>query len=262
MRQSRKQSLAMTRLHLDANHYRSHSQFQQTQADQLIERLSLSAQDCLVDLGCGDGKITAQLARSVAEAVGIDPAAEMIALAKSLYPEQPNLQFIEGDHTALTPQHYDLITAFNCLHWVPDHRTCFNSVKRALRSGGAFAALTYPIESPYWKPFLEILSSSEWRHQPNNTKAWISTDDYERCLIDAGFRLEYFEASEQVAPYPSKQALAVYIKGWAPCLVTLDSNKEAALIDTIVERCWRLFDGQPEQGCSIPYIKLEFIATT
>lgn len=81
----------------NAQDYAQNSQAQQQWAKELMAGLQLTGLETVLDLGCGDGKVTAEIARIVdlGTVVGIDNSETMIALAKRRYPEQqhPNLSF-------------------------------------------------------------------------------------------------------------------------------------------------------------------------
>lgn len=74
----------------NAQDYAQNSQAQQQWANELIALLRLTGSETVLDLGCGDGKVAAELARIVnrGAVVGIDNSAAMIALAQGRYPEQ------------------------------------------------------------------------------------------------------------------------------------------------------------------------------
>ncbi len=81
----------------NAKDYAANSQNQLKWAKELIPKLCLKGNEALLDIGCGDGKITAALARCLpkGKAVGIDSSAQMINLAQSTFSvsENPNLAF-------------------------------------------------------------------------------------------------------------------------------------------------------------------------
>ncbi len=77
----------------DAEKYRSASQHQQEWGQRLIGELGLGGNERIVELGCGDGRLTLQIARCVPDGfvLGIDASERMIALAQRI--QQPNLRF-------------------------------------------------------------------------------------------------------------------------------------------------------------------------
>ena len=57
-------------------------------ADRLVEALGLDGSGVLLDVGCGPGSLTLLLAPHVAEAIGVDPDADMLAEASRLAAQQ------------------------------------------------------------------------------------------------------------------------------------------------------------------------------
>src|ERR1700677_2800308 len=72
----------------NAADYAANSVVQQTWARELIAKLNLRGDEHILDVGCGDGKVTAEIARAVpnGSVAGVDASAEMIAFAKKTFP--------------------------------------------------------------------------------------------------------------------------------------------------------------------------------
>jgi trans-aconitate methyltransferase len=81
----------------NAADYAANSAAQQIWARELIAQLHLRGDERILDVGCGDGKVTAELARAVPKglAAGIDASPEMIRFARKTFPpgKHPNLGF-------------------------------------------------------------------------------------------------------------------------------------------------------------------------
>ncbi len=74
--------------------YASNSTVQQTWARELIAGLKLRGDERILDVGCGDGKVTAEIARALPKgmAVGVDASPQMIEFAEKTF-SLPNLEF-------------------------------------------------------------------------------------------------------------------------------------------------------------------------
>ncbi|HSD56594.1 MAG TPA: methyltransferase domain-containing protein [Methanotrichaceae archaeon] len=121
--------------------YEKNSSAQEKWADTLISGLKLKGNEHILDIGCGDGKITAKMAARVPEGqvLGIDSSQDMIDFARKRFPpsQYANLRFELGDALGLDfDQEFDLATSFACLHWIRDHLTVLKGVRRSLRPGG------------------------------------------------------------------------------------------------------------------------------
>jgi trans-aconitate methyltransferase len=104
----------------------------------VVELLAPRPGERIVDLGCGTGGLTAQIAEAGAEVLGIDASEAMIARARVLY---PNLRFEVArgeDFTLDAPA--DAVFSNAALHWMSPPDAVAASVLRALQPGGRFVA--------------------------------------------------------------------------------------------------------------------------
>src|SRR5512133_3316891 len=118
--------------------YAQHSSAQQIWARELIAKLHLAGHERVLDIGCGDGKVTAEIASAVprGSVVGIDNSTDMIGYAKAAY-EAGNLRFQVADAAALPFQaEFDVIFSNACLHWIYDHKPVLAGIRRSLAPGG------------------------------------------------------------------------------------------------------------------------------
>lgn len=109
-------------------------------ADRTLTDLVVAGDEHALDVGCGDGRITAELALRLprGSVLGIDPSPGMLAVARErVTAETPHLSFVEGAvETLAFVDEFDLVVSFNALHWVTDHPEAFRRMRRALVGGG------------------------------------------------------------------------------------------------------------------------------
>jgi len=121
----------------DGKKYEKASAHQKEWGLSIIAELCLRGDERVLDLGCGDGTLTRQLADLLphGEVVGIDASKGMIGVAQEK--ERENLSFILKDISCLDyVEEFDLIFSNAALHWIKDHNLLLRNVRRALRDGG------------------------------------------------------------------------------------------------------------------------------
>ncbi|MER2263648.1 class I SAM-dependent methyltransferase [Methylobacterium oxalidis] len=95
-----------------------------------------------VDVGCGSGQLTAQLAGVFRAVVGLDPSADQIASA----PARAGIRYAcaPAEALPLPDRGADLIAAAQAAHWF-DLDAFYAEVRRVLVPGGALALVTYGV---------------------------------------------------------------------------------------------------------------------
>jgi trans-aconitate 2-methyltransferase len=123
----------------NASEYARISGLQAAMAEEALSSLDLKRTDQILDVGCGNGKTTAEIAARVPQGavVGVDASAEMIAFAAAHSASHPNLQFAVADARRLPYQHqFDRVVSFNALHWIPEQAQALISIRTALKPNG------------------------------------------------------------------------------------------------------------------------------
>jgi trans-aconitate methyltransferase len=106
--------------------------------EELVNLLAPKPGECILDLGCGTGQLTAEIAQSGAEVMGIDSSAEMISQARSNY---PTLRFEVAEATRFrAAEPFDAVFSNAALHWIKDADAAAATVTAALKPGGRFVA--------------------------------------------------------------------------------------------------------------------------
>lgn len=121
----------------DGRKYEKASTHQKEWGTKLIAELDLQGHEHVLDLGCGDGSLTAQIAEILpeGEVVGIDASQGMIDAA--LLKARDKLKFLLMDINELDfVDRFDVVLSNATLHWVKDHKRLFENVHRSLRDGG------------------------------------------------------------------------------------------------------------------------------
>ncbi|MBI5787958.1 MAG: class I SAM-dependent methyltransferase [Candidatus Schekmanbacteria bacterium] len=128
---------------MQAATYRRTSDWQYVRGMRLLDLASLQGGENVLDLGCGTGQLTFELARRVApmgKVIAIDPDVERLKIAQAtMPPDIRNLTFFEAkaeNLTQIADQSIDLIFSNYVIHWIPDKNSCFEEIIRCLHPGG------------------------------------------------------------------------------------------------------------------------------
>jgi trans-aconitate 2-methyltransferase len=125
----------------DASEYARISGLQEAMAGEVLALLDLRAAKRVLDVGCGNGRVTAEIAARIPHGfvVGVDSSADMVSFAASHYgpADRPNLRFQVADARRLPfREEFDLVVSQNALHWVREQEKVLRSIRSALTSDG------------------------------------------------------------------------------------------------------------------------------
>ncbi|HUJ39907.1 MAG TPA: methyltransferase domain-containing protein [Candidatus Acidoferrales bacterium] len=122
----------------DAAEYDAKHAFVYQKAKGLVDLLAPVPGERILDLGCGTGALTAEIAARGAEVLGIDRSEDMISQARKKFPA---LTFEARDARELRFHgQFDAVFSNAVLHWIPEADQVIAGMARALRSGGRFVA--------------------------------------------------------------------------------------------------------------------------
>ena len=128
----------MTQSDWNASLYDQKHAFVFNYGQSLVSILAPQMGEHILDLGCGTGHLTAQLAAVGAHVIGIDKSASMIATAQHNY---PTIEFHVMDATALSfATSFDAIFSNATLHWILQAEQAVISMARVLKPGGRLVA--------------------------------------------------------------------------------------------------------------------------
>lgn len=128
----------------NAGRYHEISTPQQAWGRRVLDRIHPAGTEHALDIGCGTGRVTAELARLVpaGRVVGVDRSLNMLQAAATWLAEQaPGTGLVLADATALPfARAFDIVFSAATFHWVRDHAALFRSIVTALRPGGRLVA--------------------------------------------------------------------------------------------------------------------------
>lgn len=225
----------------DAKGYNKNSSLQWQWAIDAIEKYPWNGNEKVLDLGCGDGKISAFISKQCSKApvVGLDISPKMIGFASSVFHSDKfsNLLFQEGDIAQL-PFHgqFDLAVAFCSLHYVVEHEKALKSIHEALTPGGHLLFVGPGRDNTSVANISEeLIKTTKWaEHFPSFTKqrVYFTKEEYTSHLRNSGFEPVYFEVTLDKVKFANKAALIDWLRPFVNYISHLsDSLKEEFLGD-------------------------------
>jgi trans-aconitate 2-methyltransferase len=193
---------------------------QQLMASEALSLLRLQGTERVLDLGCGNGKITAQIAARVPDGsvVGVDASAQMIAFSAEQYAPvaHPNLRFENHDIRHL-PFHeeFDLAVSFNALHWITEQDKALRAIHSAMKPNaiaqlrlvpaGTRKSLENVLEetclSPRWRGYFDGF------HDPY---LHLTSERYGALAENNGLHVEHIATIDKAWDFHSREAFEAF----------------------------------------------------
>jgi trans-aconitate 2-methyltransferase len=255
----------------NAADYARNSANQYSWAKELIPKLQLKGNEALLDIGCGDGKITAELAKCLpsGRVVGIDSSADMVNLAKTSFPlqEHPNLAFQIMDARKLSFQNeFDRMFSNAALHWIVDQKAVLIGVQRGLKSGGRL--LFQMAGKGNAKDILSIIDElivvQPWKTFFGNMTfpyGFFDPAEYKVFLQQVGLVPERIELFPKDMKFNGKEGLAGWVRTtWLPFTDRLPADQKSKFVDLIVNRYLELHPADSANVVHVGMMRLELEA--
>jgi trans-aconitate 2-methyltransferase len=255
----------------NAADYAANSVVQQTWARELIAKLDLHGDENILDVGCGDGKVTAEIARAVSRGsvTGVDASPQMIAFAKKTFPAKklPNLKFQVMDARKIKfAQSFDVVFSNAALHWVDDHEKILRGSAAVLKSGGrlvvscggkgnaqdVFVALRPEMRLKRWREFFRQMPPPYFFYAP---------EDYKKWLPKFGFKIQKIKLAPKDATYPGALGFATWLRTtWIPYVQRAPENLREELIAAVTQRYIATHPPDADGKVHVKMIRLEIDA--
>ncbi len=222
----------------------------------ILERLNLRGDESIIDLGCGSGENTIELAHRVphGKAVGVDSSAAMIDAAnKILEKVEPALRsrvaFRLGDVRAFNADRdYSVVFSNATLQWVPEHREVFKRIFSALTPGGQVVVqMPKNDRETAQMTILKLAGEPPWREALGSvtvpSRSVPGPDHYDNLLTEIGF--VDVNCYDHVFQHPMRNTADIVEWSRAttlrPFLSTLPEDCHAEFLGVLVERLDRAY---------------------
>jgi trans-aconitate 2-methyltransferase len=249
--------------------YRAYSSHRARPCYELLARVAAEDPAYVVDLGCGPGERTADLAARWPNAVveGIDSSAQMIAEARRLPTAGGRLRFEVGDLARWRPERpVDVIFSNAALQWVPGHERLLGGWVEALAPGGWLAfGMPGNFAQDSHRVLRELCASPRWRDRlahVNRHDVVGAPADYFDLLSGLGCAVDAWETT-YLQVLHGEDPVVEWMKGTAlrPVFDALPEDGERE--EFVAELSARLREPYPPgpHGTLFPFRRIFVVAT-
>lgn len=254
----------------DANGYHKNSAVQFNAALHLLKNIKLKGSERILDVGCGDGKITAQLAQSVPRGLvlGIDKSPEMINFSQSMFLKSnySNLCFQLTEIQEMNSYNaFDIIFSSFSLQWIMNLDDFLDHVYKALTFNGFFIA-TVPLGIPQAleQSLQETLNRPRWcTYFIDFVKTWDfrEKDEYSKLIRFHKFHIKILELVFQKEFFSSKKSLENYLRYSFPHSAHLPEELRASFLSDVIHRFLEIEPPLESGMISFSFPRLDIMAS-
>jgi trans-aconitate methyltransferase len=252
----------------DAEDYRASSSQQKKWGRELVARLGLKGAEHVLDIGCGDGELTAEIAALVprGRVVGIDSSPEMIDLARRTFPPRsfPNLHWELMDAAEIDfTEEFDIAFSNAVLHWVDDQPAVLRGVYGALKPGGrlVFQMGGRGNAMDVAMVLVSMLAREEWNRYFHDFVLPYRFGDpveFEGWLREAGLQPLRVELVDRDMVQPGREGLAAWVRTtWLPFTQRIPEERREEFIMELVEGYLADFPLDAEGMAHVKAVRLE-----
>lgn len=238
--------------------YAANAAFVQDLASGVVDWLAPQPGELILDLGCGDGKLTERLVAAGATVTGVDASPAMVAAARArgLQAEEASAESLPYPDAG-----FDAVFSNAALHWVRDHDAMMAEVRRVLRPGGRFVAEMggHGNIAAIRVALMAVLARHGYAGREDEVNYYPTPEVYARRLVRHGFQVERIALIPRPTPLPASG-----MEGWlrtfrSGVLDGLPPETGAKIVaETTAQLAPVLKD--EEGNWSADYVRLRFIA--
>lgn len=242
--------------------YNKNSYYQKFSAEELIQKQRLDDKSKILDLGCGDGKVSNFLAQKVpnGKVVAIDVDPQVLDFARKSYPRR-QIEWTLLDASKLPfLNEFDWVTSFTALHLVENIKEAFNGIFKSLKPGGR-VLIQFPLGHGFGRALDEVIRDPIWApYFSQFVSPWhfFSKEVYQGHLKH--FKIIRLEVTTLDEIYASGDAFLNSIQFWLPHLKMIPPKKKAAFLKDFLSRYVAVFPLKEDGKLSYKVERLEIEA--
>jgi SAM-dependent methyltransferase len=190
----------------DPERYARNARFVADLGAPVVELLAPRADERILDLGCGDGVLTAKLASMGCDVIGVDASPAQIEAARKL---GVDARVMDGEHLGFDRE-FDAVFSNAALHWMRNPDKAIAGVRRALRPNGRFVGEFggHGCVAKIRKALVDALNRRGGNGEAASPWYFPTVEDYSQQLAEGGFAVNYIALIPRPTPLPGD------ITGW------------------------------------------------
>ncbi len=242
--------------HWDPQRYNKNAGFVAELGAPLLDLLQLRAGERVLDLGCGEGALTAKLVDAGAEVVGVDASPDQVAAAKA---RGLDARVMSGEALTFEAE-FDAALSNAALHWMLNPDAVLQGMARALKPGGRFVAEMggHGNVATILDALIAALEARGLEARSANPWYFPTPEAYQAKLEAAGFSVDSIALIPRPTPLPG--AIGGWLETFAEAfLKQVPPAGRDDLIDEVGERL-RPVLCDDKGGWSADYVRLRFAA--
>jgi SAM-dependent methyltransferase len=184
----------------DPERYARNARFVSDLGAPVVELLAPHAGERILDLGCGDGVLTAKLAAMGCAVIGVDASPQQIEAARKL---NVDARVMDGENLAFANE-FDAVFSNAALHWMRNPDKVIAGVHRALHPQGRFVAEFggHGCVAKIKKALVAALNRRNINGEAAIPWFFPTVEDYSQRLTHAGFAINYIALIPRPTPLP------------------------------------------------------------
>jgi SAM-dependent methyltransferase len=240
----------------DPERYARNARFVSDLAGPVVELLDPRPGERILDLGCGDGVLTAKLAAMGCEMVGVDGSGPQIEAARKL---GLDARVMDGEKLAFEDE-FDAVFSNAALHWMRNPEAVIAGVKRALRRNGRFVAELggYGCVAKIKKALVEALNRRGLDGEGAVPWYFPTVEEYSGLLKKAGFSVRYMALVPRPTPLPGD--VTGWLETFAESFLSRLPAAECPAYVAEVREALRPLLADAEGKWTADYVRLRFVA--
>lgn len=200
----------------DPKRYQAKHHYVTAAGADLVEVLAPQAGERVLDLGCGTGQLSVQIAAAGAEVVGIDSSAKMIEAAREQFPD---LSFIVGDARDFSfAEPFDAVFSNAALHWIKPPEAALACIAACLGQGGRFVAELGGVRNVATISQALIDQLAARGFYPQSPWYFPGLGEYARLVEQAGLRVAYASHFPRLTSLEGESGLRDWMEMFAETL--------------------------------------------